>query len=165
MVYKTAQTAQESFITRLYRQKNKSGFIKAFSGSPIAFNSETLWMRFSNTIDIVSFDLSVLFEFPRILSRHLQSRKIPGLGQGKPHHALFGIIIKDWITFEKLSELRGGGFDKSSGTYLHGSWRWDLYLWFESYKWFTISLDSNWLLEKQCLGPNSGYRCQWQRQF
>jgi len=26
-------------------------------------------------------------------------------------------IIKDWITFEKLSELRGGGFDKSSGTY------------------------------------------------
>ena len=121
MVYKTAQTAQESFITRLYRQKNKSGFIKAFSGSPIAFNSETLWMRFSNTIDIVSFDLSVLFEFPRILSRHLQSRKIPGLGQGKPHHALFGIIIKDWITFEKLSELRGGGFDKSSGTYLHGS--------------------------------------------
>ena len=35
MVYKTAQTAQESFITRLYRQKNKSGFIKAFSESPM----------------------------------------------------------------------------------------------------------------------------------
>ena len=42
MVYKahkTAQTAQESFIIRLYRQKNKTGFIKAFSGSPIAFTA------------------------------------------------------------------------------------------------------------------------------
>ena len=40
MVYKahkTAQTAQESFIIRLYRQKNKTGFIKAFSGSTKAF--------------------------------------------------------------------------------------------------------------------------------
>ena len=27
----------------------------------------------------------------------------------------------DVLNFEKLSELRGGGFDKSSGTYLHGS--------------------------------------------
>ena len=25
--------------------------------------------------------------------------------------------IKDWITFEALTEYRGGGFDKSSGTY------------------------------------------------
>lgn len=30
---------QETFILRLYRQKNKQGFIKAFSDNPTAFSS------------------------------------------------------------------------------------------------------------------------------
>ncbi len=33
------ESCQESFILRLYRQKNKTGFVKAFSGSPIAFTT------------------------------------------------------------------------------------------------------------------------------
>lgn len=42
LVYKahrTMDSCQESFILRLYRQKNKTGFIKAFSSSPISFKS------------------------------------------------------------------------------------------------------------------------------
>ena len=42
MVYKahkTVSTCQEAFILRLFREKNKKGFIKAFSGSPIAFTT------------------------------------------------------------------------------------------------------------------------------
>ena len=35
--HKTAEPCQESFILRLFRQKNKTGFIKAFSSSPGAF--------------------------------------------------------------------------------------------------------------------------------
>ncbi len=35
--HKTAESCQESFILRLYRQKNKTGFIKAFSSVPGAF--------------------------------------------------------------------------------------------------------------------------------
>ena len=35
--HKTAESCQESFILRLFRQKNKTGFIKAFSSSPGAF--------------------------------------------------------------------------------------------------------------------------------
>ncbi|XP_037092909.1 DNA repair endonuclease XPF-like [Pollicipes pollicipes] len=33
------ESAQEAFILRLYRQKNKTGFIKAFSSSPLSFTS------------------------------------------------------------------------------------------------------------------------------
>ena len=32
-------SAQDSFILRLYRQKNKEGFIKAFSASPVSFSA------------------------------------------------------------------------------------------------------------------------------
>ena len=42
MIYKAHRTIsnhQESFILRLYRDKNKKGFIKAFSGSPTSFTS------------------------------------------------------------------------------------------------------------------------------
>ena len=42
MIYKAHRTIsnhQESFILRLYREKNKKGFIKAFSGSPTSFTS------------------------------------------------------------------------------------------------------------------------------
>jgi DNA excision repair protein ERCC-4 len=42
LVYKAhyaAASCQETFIVRLYRQKNKTGFIKAFSSSPVAFKS------------------------------------------------------------------------------------------------------------------------------
>ena len=34
-----SDSAQDSFILRLYRQKNKEGFIKAFSASPISFSA------------------------------------------------------------------------------------------------------------------------------
>nr|CAG4650837.1 EOG090X03DI [Simocephalus serrulatus] len=40
LVYKAhhiIETSQEAFILRLYRQKNKKGFIKAFSSSPVSF--------------------------------------------------------------------------------------------------------------------------------
>nr|XP_022317869.1 LOW QUALITY PROTEIN: DNA repair endonuclease XPF-like [Crassostrea virginica] len=42
LVYKAhriVESCQEAFILRLYRQKNKSGFIKAFSDSPYAFTT------------------------------------------------------------------------------------------------------------------------------
>ena len=42
LIYKAHRTIsnhQESFILRLYREKNKKGFIKAFSGSPTSFTS------------------------------------------------------------------------------------------------------------------------------
>ena len=41
MVYRAHRiidSCQESFILRLYRQKNKTGFVKAFSGSPVSFS-------------------------------------------------------------------------------------------------------------------------------
>ena len=37
--HRTANTCQEAFILRLYRGKNKKGFIKAISGSPISFTA------------------------------------------------------------------------------------------------------------------------------
>lgn len=37
--HKVIESCQEAFILRLYRQKNKTGFIKAFSDSPHAFTS------------------------------------------------------------------------------------------------------------------------------
>ena len=35
----TAESCQEAFILRMYRQKNKTGFIKAFSSSPVSFTT------------------------------------------------------------------------------------------------------------------------------
>lgn len=35
--HKVIETSQEAFIIRLYRQKNKKGFIKSFSSSPVSF--------------------------------------------------------------------------------------------------------------------------------
>ncbi len=35
--HRTVESCQESFVLRLYRQKNAAGFIKAFSSSPVAF--------------------------------------------------------------------------------------------------------------------------------
>jgi len=35
--HKMIETSQEAFILRLFRQKNKKGFIKAFSSSPVSF--------------------------------------------------------------------------------------------------------------------------------
>ncbi|XP_068100819.1 DNA repair endonuclease XPF isoform X2 [Hyperolius riggenbachi] len=37
--HKIIESCQESFILRLYRQKNKQGFIKAFSDNPVAFQT------------------------------------------------------------------------------------------------------------------------------
>ena len=37
--HQTAESCQEAFILRMYRQKNKTGFIKAFSSSPVSFTS------------------------------------------------------------------------------------------------------------------------------
>ena len=37
--HKTAESCQEAFILRMYRQKNKTGFIKAFSSSPVSFTA------------------------------------------------------------------------------------------------------------------------------
>ncbi|XP_039216664.1 DNA repair endonuclease XPF isoform X1 [Crotalus tigris] len=42
LVYKAhriIESCQEAFILRLYRQKNKQGFVKAFSDNPVAFNT------------------------------------------------------------------------------------------------------------------------------
>nr|CAG4643819.1 EOG090X03DI [Lepidurus arcticus] len=42
LVYKAQrviESSQEAFILRLFRQKNKTGFIKAFASSPVAFNT------------------------------------------------------------------------------------------------------------------------------
>ena len=42
LVYKAhriIESCQESFILRLYRQKNKEGFIKAFTDNAVAFNT------------------------------------------------------------------------------------------------------------------------------
>ena len=37
--HQTAESCQEAFILRMYRQKNKTGFIKAFSASPVSFTT------------------------------------------------------------------------------------------------------------------------------
>nr|DBA20308.1 TPA: hypothetical protein GDO54_016015 [Pyxicephalus adspersus] len=37
--HKIIQSCQEAFILRLYRQKNKQGFIKAFTDNPVAFHT------------------------------------------------------------------------------------------------------------------------------
>ena len=37
--HKTAENCQDAFILRMYRQKNKTGFVKAFSSSPVSFTT------------------------------------------------------------------------------------------------------------------------------
>ena len=67
--HRIIHSCQESFILRLYRQKNKTGFIKAFSGSPVSFSEGFcqvervmknlflkhlhLWPRFQSTVSAV----------------------------------------------------------------------------------------------------------------
>jgi len=64
--HRIMESCQESFILRLYRQKNKKGFIKAFSSSPVSFSQGFcqvervmknlfvrhlhLWPRFHSTV-------------------------------------------------------------------------------------------------------------------
>ncbi|KXJ09962.1 DNA repair endonuclease XPF [Exaiptasia diaphana] len=65
--HKIIESCQEAFILRLYRENNKTGFIKAFSDQPTAFTSGfckvervmknlfvrklSLWPRFQATIN------------------------------------------------------------------------------------------------------------------
>lgn len=81
--HRLMDSCQESFILRLYRSKNKTGFIKAFSSSPISFTvgfSQVervmknlfvrhlhLWPRFHST---VSSSLSVVQ--PEVVELHLE---------------------------------------------------------------------------------------------
>jgi len=86
MVYRAHRiidSCQESFILRLYRQKNKKGFVKAFSGSPVSFSQGFcqvervmknlfirhlhLWPRFHSTVSTV---LSA--NQPEVIEIHLE---------------------------------------------------------------------------------------------
>eukprot|EP00092_Neocalanus_flemingeri_P022527 GFUD01024429.1.p1 GENE.GFUD01024429.1~~GFUD01024429.1.p1 ORF type:complete len:846 (-),score=291.30 GFUD01024429.1:125-2662(-) len=86
MVYRAHRiidSCQESFILRLYRQKNKKGFVKAFSGSPVSFSQGFcqvervmknlfirhlhLWPRFHSTVSTV---LSA--HQPEVIEIHLE---------------------------------------------------------------------------------------------
>ena len=86
MVYrahKVIDSCQEGFILRLYRQKNKTGFIKAFSGSPVSFSHGFcqvervmknlfirhlhLWPRYHATISSVLSSCQ-----PEVIELHLQ---------------------------------------------------------------------------------------------
>ena len=81
--HKVIDSCQESFILRLYRQKNKKGFIKAFSGSPVSFTAGFckvervmknlmvrhlhLWPRFQATVsDVLSANQ------PEVVEIHLE---------------------------------------------------------------------------------------------
>lgn len=76
LVYKAhriIESCQEAFILRLYRQKNKQGFIKAFTDNAVAFNTGFchvervmrnlfvrklyLWPRYSTSLFHWSFKL------------------------------------------------------------------------------------------------------------
>jgi len=81
--HRIIHSCQESFILRLYRQKNKQGFIKAFSASPVSFavgfcqvervmknlfvRNLHLWPRFQKT---VSSSLATCQ--PEVVELHLQ---------------------------------------------------------------------------------------------
>jgi len=86
MVYRAHRiidSCQESFILRLYRQKNKTGFIKAFSGSPVSFSQGFcqvervmknlflrhlhLWPRYHSTVTSVLASCQ-----PQVVEIHLQ---------------------------------------------------------------------------------------------
>jgi len=81
--HRIMDSAQDSFILRLYRQKNKEGFIKAFSASPVSFSAGFcqvervmknlfirhlhLWPRFQKTI-ATSLEVAQ----PEVVELHLQ---------------------------------------------------------------------------------------------
>jgi len=81
--HRIIDSCQESFILRLYRQKNKEGFIKAFSCSPVSFSPGFckvervmknlfikhlhLWPRFHKT---VSASLSAIQ--PEVIELHME---------------------------------------------------------------------------------------------
>ena len=81
--HRIIDSCQESFILRLYRQKNKTGFIKAFSGSPVSFSQSFcqvervmknlflrhlhLWPRYHSTVTSVLASCQ-----PQVVEIHLQ---------------------------------------------------------------------------------------------
>jgi len=81
--HRIIDSCQESFILRLYRQKNKTGFIKAFSGSPVSFSQGFcqvervmknlfvkhlhLWPRYHSTVTSVMSACA-----PHVMEIHLQ---------------------------------------------------------------------------------------------
>ena len=81
--HRIIDSCQESFILRLYRQKNKTGFIKAFSGSPVSFSQGFcqvervmknlflrhlhLWPRYHSTVTSVLASCQ-----PQVVEIHLQ---------------------------------------------------------------------------------------------
>ena len=81
--HRIIDSCQEGFILRLYRQKNKIGFIKAFSGSPVSFSLGFcqvervmknlfirhlhLWPRFHSTVTSVLSSCQ-----PEVIEVHLQ---------------------------------------------------------------------------------------------
>ena len=81
--HRVIDSCQESFILRLYRQKNKKGFIKAFSGSPVSFTAGFckvervmknlmvrhlhLWPRFQATVSDV-----LAANQPEVVEIHLE---------------------------------------------------------------------------------------------
>ena len=86
LVYKAHRiidSCQESFILRLYRQKNKKGFVKAFSSSPVSFSQGFcqvervmknlfvkhlhLWPRFHSTVGAVLSSSQ-----PEVIEIHLE---------------------------------------------------------------------------------------------
>jgi len=84
--HRISDSAQDSFILRLYRQKNKEGFIKAFSASPIFFSTGFcqvervmknlfvrhlhLWPRFHKNVST-----SLEAAKPEVVELHLQMTK------------------------------------------------------------------------------------------
>jgi len=81
--HRIIDSCQESFILRLYRQKNKKGFVKAFSNSPVSFSQGFcqvervmknlfvrhlhLWPRFHSTVGAV-----LTASQPEVIELHLE---------------------------------------------------------------------------------------------
>ena len=81
--HRIIDSCQESFILRLFRQKNKTGFIKAFSGSPVSFSQGFcqvervmknlfirhlhLWPRYHSTVTSCLASVQ-----PQVIEVHLQ---------------------------------------------------------------------------------------------
>ena len=81
--HRIIDSCQESFILRLFREKNKTGFIKAFSGSPVSFSQGFcqvervmknlfirhlhLWPRYQSTVTSALAAVQ-----PQVVEVHLQ---------------------------------------------------------------------------------------------
>ena len=105
--HRVIDSCQESFILRLYRQKNKKGFIKAFSGSPVSFTAGFckvervmknlmvrhlhLWPRFQATVSEV-----LAANQPEVVEIHIEMT---------PQMQEVQTAVLDLITFT-LSEVR-----------------------------------------------------------